>query len=286
MREVAEFRVDERFASMLFPEGDGQRLGDSVRRVCVETDDPLFRRIGELQTQLLQSTGKPFFVGWKLTRKYLAEELALARLLHLRVASVFEPAGEECGTKYAEDAACLMCGAGAKQEGPLVLDVMRIPKGKDIAKTIAGEVVVSRRVTELFTQHGIRGATFDPVRRNEAKGLEPSEWSQLIVRSTVADIVAPTRVGNGPFDDDPRNEYRCPQGHLLGLNLLSALSIRSESVGEVDILGTRQFIGVRRGLLRPERMLLGSPKLWRLIQSEKLRGFEIDIAHLVQAESE
>jgi hypothetical protein len=32
----------------------------------------------------------------------------------------------------------------------LILDVKRIPKGKDFAETIAGEIVVSRRVAELF----------------------------------------------------------------------------------------------------------------------------------------
>jgi hypothetical protein len=281
MREVAQFRIDEQFAPMLFSESEGKRLGDSVRKVDIPTNDPRFKRIGELQTELLRSKGKPFFYGWKLTRNRPAKEVESAQIFHLRVASVFEPAGEECGTKYDETAACSKCGAGAKQEGPLLLDVKRIPKGKDFAKSIAGEVVVSRRVTELFAQHGIRGATLHPVRAKGAKSLEPSGWSQLVVRSTEAEIVAPTRVGNDPFDDDPKNEYRCPQGHLLGLNLLSELSIIAATVGESDIVASRQFIGVRRGLLRPERVILVSPKLWRLIDSERLKGCEVEVAHLV-----
>lgn len=281
MREIAEFRIDEQFAPMLFSDGEGRRLGDSLRKIDIETDDPRFMRIGELQTQLLRSKGKPFFYGWKLTRKHTAKEFESAWMFYLRVASVFEPAGEECGTKYDEAAACPQCGAGAKQIGPLFLDVKRIPKGKDFAKSIAGEIVISRRASDLFLQHGITGVAFHPVRSKGAKSLELSDWSQLIVRSADAEIVAPTRVGNDPFDDDPNNEYRCPRGHLIGLNLLSELSISSATVGESDIVASRQFMGVRRGLLRPERVILISPKLWRLIDSERLKGCEIEVAHLV-----
>ena len=281
MHEIAEFRVDERFAPMLFSASEGRRLGDSVRQVEIRTSDPRFKRIGELQVELLQSKGKPFFYGWKLTRKRTAEELRSAQLVHVKIVSVFEPAGEECGTRYDESEACRRCGAGAKQVGPLFLDVTRIPKGKDFAKTIAGEIVVSRRASDLFAQHGITGAAFHPVRTKGAKNLELSEWSQLIVRSADAEIVAPTRVGNDPFDDDSKGEYRCPEGDLIGLNLLSEVSIGSVSRGEADIVASRQFIGVRRGLLRPERVLLVSPKLWRLIDSEKLKGCEVEVAHLV-----
>jgi hypothetical protein len=278
---MAEFRVDERFAPMLFSDSEGRRLGDSVRKVEIETDDPRFKRIGELQAELWQSEGKPFFYGWRLTHKYDRDELEPARLLHVKVVSVFEPAGEVCGTKYDESGACRYCGAGAKQIGALFLDTKRIPKGKDFAKTIAGEIVISRRASDLFTQHGIVGAAFHPVRTKGARSLELSEWSQLIIRSAEAEIVAPTRVGNDPFDDDPKGEYRCPEGHLIGLNLLSEVSISSVSRGDADIVASRQFIGVRRGSLRPERVILVSPKVWRLIDSENLKGCEIEVAHLV-----
>lgn len=280
MREIAEFRVDERFASMLFSDSEGRRLGDSVRKVEIATNDPRFKRIGELQAELLQSKGKPFFYGWKLTRKHTAQEFESAQLLHVKIASVFEPAGETCGTKYDESQACRRCGAGAKQIGPLFLDVARIPKGRDFAKTIAGEIVVSRRASDLFARHGITGAAFHPVRTKGAKSLQLSKWSQLIVRSAVAEIVAPTRIGNDPFDDDPKDEYRCPEGHLIGLNLLSDVSIRSASRGEADVVASRQFVGVRRGALRPERLILASPKVWRLIDSEKLKGCDVEVAHL------
>jgi hypothetical protein len=165
--------------------------------------------------------------------------------------------------------------------GPLILDVNRIPSGKDFCKTIAGEIVVSRRVSELFSQYNLKGASFHPVREKGAKSLEPSGWNQLVIRSSEAQIVAPTRTGNDPFDDDPKNQYRCPKGHLIGLNLLSELSISSLSIAELDVCASDQFVGVRRGLLRPQRAVLISSKLRRLIESEKLKGCETDVANPV-----
>jgi len=61
-------------------------------------------------------------------------------------------------------------------------------------------------------------------------------WHQLVVNSVTAVIVRPTRVDVDPFDDDPGGQYRCPLGHLLGLNLLSELSIRAVSTTETDFV--------------------------------------------------
>jgi len=281
MREIAEFRVDEQFAPMLFAESEGKRLGDSVRRVELQTTDPRYNRVGELQKTLRQSKGKPFFYGWSLTFRYNSREIAAASLLHLKITSMFEPAGEECGTKYDGSTACARCGAGANQIGTLFLDVKRIPKSKDISRTIAGEIVVSRRVAELFGRNGITGAELSPIRSNPSSNVESDDWFQLTVPKANAEIVAPTRVGIDPFDDDEKAECRCPLGDLVGLNLLSEVSIKSASRGDADIVCSRQFIGVRRGLLRPERIILVSPKVRQLIESEKLKGVEIEVAHVV-----
>jgi hypothetical protein len=149
MREIAEFRVDEEFAHLLFGDDEGKRMGSSVRRVELETSDPRYKRMGELQKSLRQTKGKPFFYGWSLTYGYSRAEIEAAALLHLKIVSAFEPAGEECGTKYNEAGACPKCGAAAPQITPLYLPEKRIPKSKDISRTIAGEIVVSRRIKEL-----------------------------------------------------------------------------------------------------------------------------------------
>lgn len=281
MREVCEFRVVEDFAAKLFAENEGKKLGDTVRKVELATDDPRFDRIGQLQRETRATTGRSFFHGWILRRRYTNPELAAADCFRWSVTTAFEPAGEECGTQYDESKACPKCGAGAKQASDLFLDWKQIPKGKDISRTIAGEIIVSKRLVELFRQQGITGAEFRAVRQSPASSAKSKDWFQLTVQSAEAEIVPPTRAGIDPFDDDAKGECRCPQGDLIGLNVLSEVSVKAATRGDADIVCTRQFIGARRGLLRPERIILISPKVWRLLESEKLKGWQVEVARLV-----
>lgn len=281
MRAIAEFRVDEQFAPMLFAEHEGKRLGAFVRKVELQTTDPRYKRVGELQKKLRQSAGKPFYYGWSLTYKYSSREINAASLLRLKITSGFEPAGEECGTKYDESMACPRCGAGAKQTTPLFLDVTRIPKGKDVSRTIAGEIVVTRRVMELLARHGITGAELSPIRPSRSSSAESNDWFQLAVPNATAEIIAPTRVGIDPFYADETCASGCVLGDLLGLNLLSEVTIEAATLCNTDFACSRQFIGARQGLLRPERVILISPKVANLIGSEKIRGGEIEVARCV-----
>jgi len=161
MRETVEFRVVEKFAPLLFAEGEGKQLGTSgppsIRKVVLATTDPRYARVGELQKSLKQSKGKSFFFGWTINYEYSDDEICAAPLLHLNITEAFEPAGEECGTQYDETAACPICGAGARQVTPLYLPQERIPRSKDISRTIAGEIVVSRQIQELFCGTRSRG---------------------------------------------------------------------------------------------------------------------------------
>ena len=281
MHETCEFRVVEEFASKLFAPDEGQRLGDSVRKIELGIDDPRFNKIGEIQRETRMATGRSFFYGWILKRHYSQSELAGADCFRLCITTAFEPSGEECGTKYNESTACGRCGSGASQISPLFLDWKRIPKIRDISRTIAGEIVVSKRIVELFRLQGITGAEFRAVRQSPASSAESKDWFQLTVQNAEAQIVPPTRTGIDPFDDDPKGECRCPEGDLIGLNLLSEASVRKRTRGNSDIVCTQQFIGARRGLLRPERVLLISPKTWQLLEREKLKGWKVEIAHMV-----
>ncbi len=281
MKEIAEFRINAEFASLLFSENEGKALGDLVRSVEVSTNDPRFSEIGRLQRELRASVGRPFFFGWNLKRKPTAAERHEAKLFSLTVSSTFEPCGEECGTIYDEATACPQCGSGAEQLGPLFLDTTRIPKGKDFARTIAGEVVISRRAAELFKFHKISGVALGPIRMSTGPRQESGDWLQLQILPHSAEIVAPTRVGIDPFDDDPEGQYRCPLGHLLGLNLLSAVSIDESSRGSADVIHSRQFIGMRKGLLRPERTILVSPAIPAIAFANQLKGCSFDIAYFV-----
>ncbi len=283
MREIAEFRIPEQHAKSFLDSTEGLSLGGSVRKLELDTRSSRFSEIGLYDMQLRRQ-GRSFFTACVIRRRYSKTELEAATLFHLKVTSTFEPAGEECGTKYDQTTACPRCGAGARQTTSLCLPEKRIPKSKDVSRTIAGEIVVSRRVVELFVRHEITGAELLPIRSNSSSSAESKDWFQLKVPNANAEIVAPTRVGIDPFDDDTKGECRCPLDDLIGLNLLSEVSIESSSRGDDDIISTRQFVGTRRGLLRPERIILVSPKVRRLIESEKLKGVEIEVAHLAGAE--
>lgn len=281
MREIIEFRIDEQFAPLLFGSHEGVRLGGSVRRIEISKKDPRFSRIGELQAELRRTKGKPFFYGWALKQRASLAEMRATRLFHLRVNSVFEPAGEECGTKYDDAASCSSCSAGAPQIGPLILNASSIPRSKDIARTIADEIVVSTQACDAFTRGGVTGVVFEPIFVNNNGLVKLGDRKQLLARYISAEVVAPTRVGIDPFDDDLANEYRCARCGLLGLGLTSRLSIDASSVGTVDFVATRQFVGVRRGLLRPSRLLLVSQKVRHIVEQEKLRGFRLEVVDLV-----
>jgi hypothetical protein len=59
------------------------------------------------------------------------------------------------------------------------------------------------------------------------------------------------------------------------------IALAASTKPETDIAGPRQFIACRRGLLRPERAILISPRLHRLLEGEKCKGYKIEVTRLV-----
>lgn len=281
MQDTYEFRIWEKYAGRLFEPHEGERLGKLTRKVELPIDDPKFKQVGELNAFLKKEHNNFFFAGWDIRRRYTADEVRHAKLFLLCHIATFEPAGEECGTQYDESSACPNCKSGAKQVSPLFLDWKRIPKSKDIARTIAGEIVVSKCMVDLFNRHSITGAHFGPVCQHPGSSTESKDWFQLLIKSCDAEVTAPTKMGVNPFDEDTAGQYRCSRGDLIGLARLSEVSISHLSYGGFDIVASRQFVGTRRGSLRPERFLLVSPRLQQVIREEKLKGCELEIAYLV-----
>jgi hypothetical protein len=290
MKEIYEFRVREKYANLLFNPHEGKKLGWSkafgdefviIRKIELCRGDPRLKRVGELGALIQKQHDDLFFAGWDIRRQYTADDLEKGELFLVNHISTFEPAGEECGTQYNESSACNSCKAGAQQTTPLFLNWTRIPKGKDIARTIAGEVVVSRRVVGLFQSNSIKGIEFHPVRSSPSSSAESKEWFQAVVKSRRVDVAPPTRTGINPFDEDLDGEYRCPFGHVIGLARLSEIWIGRSTYDGSDVTATNQFIGIRRGLLRPEQFLLISPRVQKLIEVEKIKGCRVEVAHLV-----
>ncbi len=299
MRETIELRVAEEFAHLLFGETEGLRLSDIVRKVTLSISDPRCQRVGELQRRLSLERNKAFFFFSIIRRCYTMAELRRTELFSVEWTSTFEPAGEECGTVYDDAVAChhtyfpetttLMsgagnvtigpytCGVGARQLTPLILDGRRIPRGKDFARTIASEEIVSERAKGVLEGVGITGVAFEPVRY---RGLRPKldQWYRMVARSEPAEIVAPTVAGAGPFDLDDSDTYRCPHGHSIGVSLVSELSIERPSVGS-DVIRTRQCVGARVGLLRPREILIVSQKVRKAVIESGLKGWRFEVVH-------
>jgi hypothetical protein len=116
-------------------------------------------------------------------------------------------------------------------------------------------------------------------RSAQAKAKPAPVWHQLVPTAFV-DVISPTRTGVDPFDEDEKGEYRCPHGDTLGLNLLSELTVSGPCGVKWDVAATRQYFGTRSGVLRPEQRLLVSPRLWRLLEENHMKGYKIEVAHL------
>ncbi len=190
MREIADFRIAEHKARRFLRQEDGTVLGGDTRKLVLDTHDDLFSRVGELDRQF-RKEGSAFFLGWGLRRQYTRAELDKAELLHLRVRATFEPEGERCGTQYDDTVGCPHCGVGARQLNELRLEASRIPRGKDVARTLAySEVIFSARLVEAFREHGLTGARFHPVLRKGGKGVIEA-WYQLEVCSRPVEVAPP-----------------------------------------------------------------------------------------------
>lgn len=276
-----EFRIVYDFAHLLFKSDEGKDLGQitkSIKLIRITRDDPRFNQIPVIAKQVKEKYNKSFFFGWSIIRKYSKNELETAALLRIKIENTFEPAGEECGTIYDESEACEICGANREQRSSLKLKQGSIPK-KDIATTIAGEVVVSEKFVAVFKQRRLKGAFFKPVVFDKGN----SNYYQLIA-SLELNLSESTIAGVTPFDLSTSNEgkiYKCPKGHTIGLNLLSEAYVsNSKSIKDNDFFASRQKIGVKRGLLRPEPLYFCCSTFRKMVEEENLTGFDFEIANI------
>jgi hypothetical protein len=291
VRETLELRIpEERAASVLAP-NEGVELGSPpwIRKLTIPLDDPRALELDALAS------------GWSITRSYTEQELGGTEVLHLIITSTFEPAGEECGTLYDESFAChygedetfpvaipgglvtqfveQRCGAGRKQVSDLRLNLRKAPRGKDICRTIADEWILSDRFATLLSEMQATRFELRPV--HHLLQVPPStSWHQLTFTASALNVVPPTVTGNRPSDLDPAGKYRCPLGHVIGLNPLSEVHVSRNDWEGTDFAITRQYVGVRRGLLVPSPFILVSPRVRRAIVDTHVKGCRLEIAHL------
>ncbi len=282
MHELIDFRLFEEYAAKFLLPSVGKKLGSVTRQLVVSAGSDLYAKVEHADKEIKESGKGGVFGGWNITRKYTSKELAAAELFKLQITAYFEPEGTACGTDYDELAVCPHCGAGRRLLGDLILDLGKVPKGKDFAQTIArDEWIVSERLVMLLQTYGMTGATFEPVRSLMKRREGSPMWYRLNITSPAVEVAAPTRFGIDPFDDDPSGRYRCPEDHVVGLNILSELSIKRDSWDGVDIAMTRQTVGNRQGVLVPAPLIIVSPRLRQLLAENDIKGFKTEVAYLV-----
>ncbi len=106
------------------------------------------------------------------------------------------------------------------------------------------------------------------------------KWYQLVVVSNPVPMVALTQCGTEPFEENLEGQYRCPLGHVAGLNLLSEVWGQRDAWDGSDINITREMIGTRRGVLVPTSLLLISQRFYQLLRTENIKGYKVEVAHL------
>jgi hypothetical protein len=283
MREIADFRIGQRFARRFLLPSVGVSLGELTRKVKVAVDDPLYVRIGQIYRELRERENAYFFAGWHIERHYTKEELQSGELFQLYLTSYFEPEGEFSGTVYDYSKACAHCGAGRRQVSELKLDLSKVPRGKDITMTIArDEVIVSERFAKLIQAHAITGVDLRPVVRARKPRSGAPIWYQLHVTARAVRVMPPTKIGVNPFEEDPEGKHRCALGHVSGLNLLSEVAVARSDWDGSDVAVTKELVGAFRGegVIVPTPLVLISPRFRRLLEQEKIKGYKVEVAYL------
>ncbi len=250
-----------------------------IRKVRVSEESEMYEKIGNIYRLVRERDHDLFFLGWSIQRYYSRKELETAQLLLLKLTKTFEPAGIECGTVYDNQFACDTCGTGIRQVSELVLDLKKVPRNTDLARTISNEIIVSQELGKLLVDKKVTGYELKPVHHKSSKD-QKKPWFQLFNTSFV-NINPVTKTGNDPFDEDESNENRCQNGHTVGLNILSELSIYRDSWDGNDIVATKELFGVNRGLLRTYPLLMVSQRLYRLLMKENFKGFTVEVVSLV-----
>ena len=199
--------------------------------------------------------------------------------MSFRIRRHLETSGEENDTEYDGRAACIYCAAGREQKSLLRLDLRGISRSADLVETLGGEVIVSSRIAELIRRHGITGVRLSSVEDTRRDRIS-AEWYQLVPVGGRVEINSRTRAGIDPFDPDVEGRFRCPFGHVLGLNLLSEVWLERGSWNGDDLVVSRQMFGDLRGLLRPQPIRFMSQRFWRMLTKARITGFAVEVSYL------
>ncbi len=204
--------------------------------------------------------------GEQIVSQRLAECLVGSSLRGFELANVTHKAGPELGGIKLEET---IAGRGLLQRASLAGAIHPTWPFWVWINRAENRPMLEKAMAERAAQNGVANK----------KGAPLPAWYQLLVDAPKANLIAPTRAGSDPFDTTSTG--RCSRGHVVGLNLLSEVTVARASVPATDFVETEQLVGVRRGLLRPRPVLLLSAEAWQTIAASGMKGFSVEVAHLM-----
>ena len=278
MKEILTLCVRKKYASSLLAANDGYDVDDDLKDIEVDTSSPIMKAI-EIEAKEVWNKHHTFLVtSWHFKRKYSNKELQEAVALQLDIKKMLELDGVEFGTQYDENAACPICGANRKQLSMLKLGKGRYLYKRDVALTMGGDIIVSKRFKDFVKDNSLSGVE---LRQVYSQGKE--EYYQLIIQPIV-DLSCKTIFGSYIFNvcpDEGDEVYKCPRQDNLGLHLLSEVYlVNNNQLNQYDFFISRQTYGVKRGLFRPRHLLFCTPRVMQLMHENTIRGFNFEVAHI------
>ena len=289
MKEKIEFRVFKKFAHLLFSDDEGKDVGTIVKKIIIDRNSPKVKQIGEIDKRLWIDKNEMFYAAWGIIRKYSHIELSNSPILHLKIRKRLEMDGIEYGTIYDETAACPICGANRKQLSELHLRKGNWMGKHDIAMTLAGDVIVSKKFKDFVNQNNLYGLSFMPLYTGNTLS---EDYFQLSFTEELT-VSTHTRFGVDIFGNNHEivngvrvclssDPAKCPNGDNMGLNILSEIYIKKATIpANADFIVSKQTYGGKGGLFHPYHMYFCSQRAMQLMKENGIKGFDYEVTHLV-----
>ena len=289
MKEKVEFRVLNKYSHLLFNDDEGENISTLVKKVILDLSSPILKQIGEINKKLWLEKHTLFYIYWEIKRTYTYDELLSSAFIHLGIRKRLETDGDDANKAYDETFACPICGAHAKQVSELHFTKRNWLGKHDVAMTLSGEVIVSKKFKDFFEDNHLKGLNFLPV--YVGKKISEDCFQLSFLRELT--VSEKTKFGidlfgqnldivNGKYVCLETDPYKCPKGDNLGKCILSEVYIKENSIPvDADFIISQQTYGGRMNLFRPYHMFFCSQRAMQLMKEHSIKGFDYEVVHLV-----
>jgi len=275
MIELLEFRIekacfDKRVRGVIDLDNINIKEFSRVVSIKINSSDKRIVFFKDLYLQIKKSK-EFYFDVLSPVRKYSKNEIKSAENFRIIFNNYLEISGEEHGTKFDTTNECKFCGSFRNVDGAYIIDP-KIKLKKDVYFTLDGQILVSDKFKDNFSQFNTKEFSF--INTNHKNLYLLNVINQFLVFET-------TKFGLNYFDDSNESlneKYICPFGHTLGLNINSELFLFKNQF--MFLSKSTQTIGIKRGLLRPKHIFIGSNLFYQKFNQENLTGLSFEIAHI------